>query len=1081
MTKKFFRLLGMACLMVALPFALLAQTPEARLMRFPAMSADQIVFSYAGDLYTTALNGGLARKLTNHPGYEMFARFSPDGKSIAFTGQYDGNTEIYKIPSQGGVPARLTYTATLQRDDISDRMGPNNITMTWTRDGKGIVYRSRKQTFNDFKGQLFIARPEGGLSEELPLPAGGFCSYSPDGSKLAFNRVFREFRTWKYYQGGMADDIWIYDFKTKQTINITNNKAQDIMPMWFGDEIYFLSDRDRTMNLFAYNLITKQTRKVSNYTEYDIKFPSAGPNGIIFENAGYLHIFDITTQKINKLNIQIADDFGWSRSQIKDASQFMNRIDLSPDGQRLVISARGDIYSVPAKSGITRNLTQSSGAHDRDAVWSPDGKWIAFVSDKSGEFEIWVQKQDGSEPAKQITKNADTYTYQIAWSPDSKKLLFSDKKLRLQYVDVESAKVTLVHKSKLGELNDYDWSPDSRWIVYTEPLPNNFGKVMIYDTQNNKSYAVTDEWYNSRSGTFSRDGKYLFFISDRDFNPIYSQVEWNAAYRDMSRIFMVPLLLTTPNPFAPENNEVSIDSPKAEEKGSESKAVNIDVQGLSDRIVALPVSASNYFNLWALSGKIYYSERSFNGRETSLKMFDLKTKKETELGQGYGFSISFDGKKMMLRKGNRLSVIDLPSSTVKAEEAVDLSGMKVMVDLKLEWEQIYNEAWRQMRDFFYVENMHGVNWPKMKEKYAVLLPYVNNRHDLNYLIGELIGELNVGHAYVNGGDVVQVERVKLGLLGARLSKDKSGYFRIDQILEGQTWSKTLRSPLQDLGINAKEGDYILAIDGKSTKDMADIYSALVGKANRQVMLRINSTPSEEGARNVVVVPIDSEADLYYYNWVQNNIRLVSEATNGEVGYIHIPDMGPDGLNEFMKHFYPQLAKKALIIDDRGNGGGNVSPMILERLNREVQRGNMQRNVEVPGQTPRQMMLGPKVLLINNYSASDGDLFPYGFRKYGLGKIIGVRTWGGVVGIRGSLPFIDGADLRKPEFASYSSEASEWIIEGVGVDPDIVLDNDPAREYQGIDDQLNKAIEVVKEDLKNYKAIPAIPKGPDKTK
>lgn len=1096
MNRLFYSFL-LSAFLISIPAVLVAQN-ETRLLRFPTIHDNQIVFSYAGDLYTVPANGGMARKLTSDVGYEMFSHFSPDGKTIAFTAQYDGNTEIYTMPAQGGVPVRLTITATLGRDEISDRMGPNNIVMGWTPDGKNIIYRSRKQTFNDFIGQLFTVPVTGGMSQELPLPAGGFCSYSADGKQLAYNRVFREFRTWKYYKGGMADDIWIHDFATKKTRNITNTVNQEVFPMWFGDEIYFCSDRDRTMNLFCYNLKTNQTRKVTNYTEYDIKFPSAGDNRIIYENGGFIYIFDIKTQTSTKVSIQIADDLITSRNELKDATRFMRSVNPSPDGNRIVASGRGDIFSVPVKEGITRNLTSSSNAHDREGFWSPDGKWIAYLSDASGEYEIYIIKQDGSEPAIQLTSGADTYKFTIRWSPDSKKILWNDKMLRLQYIDIDSKKVTLVDKSKVWEFGSFNWSPDSRWITYSRALENNMGQIMIYNVADGTKHEITDQWFSSDEPVFSGNSKYLIFTSDRTFDPIYSNVEWNYAYENMTKLYLVTLTKDTPSPFAPTNDEVNTEEskdkkdakPAKEDKSKkndkadkkepepEIKPVKIDLEGIQQRIIEIPVEAGNYRNIWSVDDKIYYNIS--NDRGNWAKVYDLKLKKETELGTDLSFDITYDGKKMLVRQKNKYAMIDLPSSKITTEKYIDLSDLKIWVNNRQEWKQIYDEAWRQMRDFFYVPNMHGLDWKAMHDKYAVMLPFVNNRDDLTYLIGELIGELSIGHSYISGGEHKPVEKIKLGLLGAQLSKDASGYFRIDSLLLGANWSPGLHSPLTDVGVGAVKGDYITSVNGKSTREMPDIYAALINRAGKNVELTLNSSPAE-GGRKVLVVPVDDESKLYYYTWVQNNIRKVDKATNGQVGYIHIPDMGPEGLNEFVKYFYPQLAKKALIIDDRGNGGGNVSPMILERLSRVIQRSNMARNVETLGHTPNQMMLGPKVLLINNYSASDGDLFPYGFEKLKLGKVIGKRTWGGVVGIRGSLPFVDGADLRKPEFASYSADESKWIIEGHGVDPDIDIDNDPSREYDGIDDQLNKAIEVILDELKSYKEQPPIPAAPDKSK
>jgi len=1073
---------------------------EARLMRFPAIHGNQIVFSYAGDLYLVDRSGGSAKKITNDEnGSEMFARFSPDGKQIAFTGQYDGNTEIYLIPSQGGIPKRLTYTATLDRDDVADRMGPNNIVMTW-RDNENIVFRSRKQTFNSFKGQLFLANVKGGLSEELPLPCGGFCSYSPDKTKLAYNQVFREFRTWKYYHGGMADDIWIYDFKTKQVENITKTLAQDIFPMWTGDKIYFCSDRDRIMNLFVYDLNTKETKKVTNFTEYDIKFPSLGDNAIIFENGGFLYLFDLITQKSEKLTIRIVNDLITGRNQLKNAGKFINSFSLGPDGKRVAFNARGDVFTVPANTGITKDLTNSPGIHERDVAWSPDGQYIAFISDKTGEDELYLIKQDGASDPIQITKNADTYKYAAIWSPDSKKLLWADKLLRLQYIDIDTKGVTIVDQSKDWEFNEYNWSPDSKWITYARPDRSAETKIYIYELASKNKYPVTDGWYDAGSPAFSDDGQYLFFTSDRDFNPIYSATEWNHAYGEMTKVYFVTMAKSTPSPFVPENDEVSIkkegtgstsddkgdkkDLKNDEKKEGEPKPdiiMKVDVDGIIDRIVALPVEVSNYWNVNAVGENVYYIKAG-RGLKPSLMVFNLKEKKETPVVSDFnGYEISFDKKKMLLNGNGMYAVVDLPKGKIEIKDYVDLSNMNIMVDVKAEWNQIYNEAWRQMKYFYFAPNMVGVNWENIRKKYEPLLPYVNHRNDLSYILGEMVGELSTGHTYVEGGDKPQPNRVKMGLLGARLSKDASGYYKIDKILRGENWTKTGRSPLTELGVDVKEGDFIIAVNGKPTKGMTDIYESLMNTAGKQVELTVNGSPSESGVRKTIVIPTEDESQLYYFNWVQGNIKKVNDATNGEVGYIHIPDMGPEGLNEFVKYFYPQLSKRALIIDDRGNGGGNVSPMIIERLARVMTMVTMSRNTSpAPGRLT--MNWGPKCILIDQYSASDGDLFPYQFKKLGIGKAIGVRTWGGVVGIRGTLPFIDGGSLRKPEFAPYDTEGKKWIIEGEGVEPDIWVENDPAKEYAGEDEQLIKAIEVIKEELRNWpEGLPPIPAFPDKSK
>lgn len=1065
---------------------------EARVLRFPAIYGDQIVFTYAGDLYTVPVKGGVARKLTSHEGFEIFARFSPDGKYIAFTGEYDGNREVYLIPKEGGIPKRLTFSATLSRDDVSDRMGPNNIVMGWMHDNKHIVFRSRMREWNDFNGQLYLTSVEGGIPEQLPLPRGGFCSFSPDDRKLAYNRIFREFRTWKRYRGGMADDIWTYDFETKKIENITNNPAQDIIPMWSGNKIYFLSDRDeqKKMNLYVYDLTTKKTKKLTNFTEFDIKFPSMGPKAIVFENGGYIYRFDLKQEEFQKVPVVIADDIPFSRSKIINVKDKITNYEISPDGKRALFGARGEIFTVPAKYGNTRNLTNSSGIHERNSKWSPDGKWIAFISDASGEDEIYIISQDGSGSPIQITKGADTYKYQIYWSPDSKKILWSDKLLRLNYVNIETKEVMQVAKAKRWEIRDYSWSPDSNWIAYSKPEEKEMTKIYLYNCLTKKTYGVTDGWYSSYSPSFQSDGKYLFFVSDRDFNPVYSRVEWNYAYLSMARIYLVTLSKDVKSPFEPQSDEVTLKKeeekkPMKSEKGESKKEalkIKIDPESLKDRIISLPVQVANYRHLTSVGDKIYYMMRSDREKKPSLKMYDLKQKKETSLGNINDYEISCDQKKMLVSQDKSYAIIGLPHAPIKIKDKLDLSHLEMKVNLREEWNQIFNECWRQMKYFFYAPNMNGVDWEGMKRRYQPLAQSVNHRADLTYIIGEMIGELNSGHTYVGGGDMPRPKRINIGLLGAKFRKDeKTGYYQITKILKGQNWDKSLRSPLTEIGVGVKEGDFLIAIQGKSTNKMADMYEALLNTVGKQVKLRVNSKPEEKGSREVVVVPVKDELSLYYYNWVENNIEKVNKATNGKVGYIHVPDMSRTGLNEFVKHFYPQLRKKALIIDVRGNGGGSVSPMIIERLRRVIAMVGMSRDT-TPQPDPEAIMMGPKVCLMDEFSASDGDIFPYRFKKHKLGKLIGKRTWGGVVGIRGSLPLVDGGFLMKPEFAPYSVDGKEWIIEGRGVEPDIYVDNNPVKEYANIDQQLNKAIEVILEELKTKEQkLPKIPPFPIKKK
>lgn len=1057
-----------------------AYAEEARLLRFPHIQGDQVVFSYAGDLYTTGLKGGQARKLTSDKGYEMFPRLSPDGKYIAFTGQYDGNTEVFVIPSQGGEPKRLTFTATLDRDDLGDRMGPNNIVIGWTPDSKNILFRTRQFTFNDFTGQLMTVPVEGGDAVEIPLKNGGFASYSPDGKKMAYNYVFREFRTWKRYQGGMADDIRIFDFDTKKSEKITDHKRQDIIPMWSADgrKIYFISDRDDIMNLYVYDLNTKTTRQLTFNKDYDIKFPALGGNQIVYEYGGDLYRFDTQSEKASKIPVEINNDQNWSRPEWKDVSRQISTIDVAPGGERIVLSARGDIFTLPAKEGITYNLTNSSNANDRYPQWSPDGKWIAYISDKSGEFNIWLRDAVSGEE-KMLTKDLKTYIFGLKWAPNSQYILWSEKRNTLNLTEVATGKTKVVANSGNGPINAYNWSQDSRYITYVEPAKE-MNDIIIYDRNNGEKQRITDGWYQTASPNFSKDGKYLVFVSARSFNPTYSNTEWNHVYNNMTKVYVLPLTRDAAIPFAPENDVPAIHlqenakaKSKKEAKNTKTEeSIEYDYSGIDNRIIELPVLPSNYYSVHMIGDNIYYN------RGGSTYMYNLKDKKETDLNANVSFNSTY--RKAIARSGKKMQIIDIPRSPVSISQPIFTGNLRKLVNYREEWMQIYNESWRQMRDFFYAKNMHGVDWEAIGEKYRVLVPYVNHRTDLTYLIGEMIGELSVGHAYSANGEHPSPQRIPMGLLGARFEKDGSGYFKITEIIEGANWNPATRSPLTMPGVNVKAGDYILAINGKSLKETNNVFSELIGLNGKTTELEVNSTPDLKGARKVLVTPLEDESQLYYYNWVQNNIRKVNEATDGQVGYIHIPDMGVAGLNEFVKHYYPQLGKKALIIDDRGNGGGNVSPMITERLLREPHFFTMHTNQTEGSVSPVGTFLGPKVLLVNEYSASDGDLFPYRFKFNKLGTVIGHRTWGGVVGYSGTIPVVDGGSIVTPSYAPFAADGSGFIIEGHGVEPDILIENDPYLEYKGEDRQLNKAIEVILEKLKTEgKEIPAIPAFPVK--
>jgi tricorn protease len=1096
-----------ATLLVGLLIGMISgRAEEARLLRFPTLHGGNITFGYAGDLYTVPAGGGVARRLTSHVGYEMFPRYSPDGKWLAFTAQYDGNTEVYVMQAEGGEPRRLTWTATLDRDEVSDRMGPNNIVMGW-RDAETVVFRTRARQWNPFKGELWQVKVGGGSPEVLPVSRGAWCSFSADGRQMIYNRVFREFRTWKRYRGGQADDLWLHDFNTGLSRALTSDPAQDIFPMWRGDQVYFVSERDEAhqANLWVQDVAGGQARQVTRFTDFAVKFPTLGDNGIVFENGGWIHRLDFASGQVSRVAIEIREDSAIGRDSLRDVSKETAGYDVSPEGNRMVVAARGDLFTLPARNGPTRPLTRTPGIHERDPAWSPDGRWIAYISDASGEDEVWIRPQDGVGEARQLTRDADTYKYGVAWSPDSTKLAWSDKKNRLQYVGLTNATVTVVAQSDAWEIRQFTWSPDSRWIALVLPEPRRFARIQLYSVDTAELVPATDGWFDVGSPEFSSDGKYLFFTSERSFNPTYGSTEWNHVYNDMTRIYLLTLARDTKSPLAPKSDEAKpveprvdappdvaagepaaapAEAPKADESRTAVKAaggkdaskvvVKVDREGLPGRVAVLPPGPSGYGGLVSVGDRLYYRKKG------KLHVYDLDKEKETELGDVEGYVLTADRKKMLVKSGGGFAIVDAPTGKLDlGEKRISLGDLKVDLDRTAEWTQIFTESWRQMRDFFWDPKLHQVDWAAMRQRYEPLIAHVRHRADLSYVIGEMIGELNAGHAYVGGGDLPKVERIPMGLLGAQFERHSTGAYRVTRILPGHNWEPRYRSPLTEIGVDVKVGDYILAINGLVLGGFPDIQAALVGQAGKQVRLRVNSEPVDTGAREETVIPTADEQPLHYLDWVLGNIAAVEKATDGRVGYVHVPDMGVPGLNEFAKFYYPQLHKEALIVDCRGNGGGNVSPMIIERLRREPAMWTVARNGSV-NVDPSGQVLGPKVLLLDQFSASDGDIVAYRFRRHGLGPIIGQRSWGGVVGIRGSLPFLDGGSLNRPEFSRFDLEATDWIMEGTGVEPDITVVNDPGREFAGIDDQLQRAIGEIRQKMAAQPVrVPAPPAAPDK--
>jgi tricorn protease len=1106
---------------LVVPLAISAEMPEGRLMRFPDIHKDKIVFSHAGDLWLVSSSGGEARRLTTDPGLELFPKFSPDGKWIAFTGQYDGNFNVYVMPAEGGQPKQLTFEPDIA--PVPERMGPNNEVITWLPDSQHILFLSRRDTFNDWFGRLFTVSIEGGMPVRLPIDKGGLTSFSPDGTKIAYNRIFRNFRTWKRYTGGMHQQISIYDLKNNTYELVADDPHTSTYPMWHDDIIYFGSDRgpEHRINLYSYNLKTRQVKQLTDFKDYDVDWPSLGPDAIVFANGGYLYTFDLKSQKAKKLTVYLPGDRDLARSRWTNVAHYITDFDISPDGNRAVFTARGDIYTVPAKEGSIRNLTQTPGINEHYAAWSPDSKWLAYLSDRTGEDELYITPQDGMGKEIRITTDGRMTRMPPVWSPDSKKLLFADKDVRLFYVDVDQKTPVFIDQGKYNDITQYVWSPDSKWVAYAKQEENTNSTINLYSLVDKKITPATSSFNNSSSPSFDPDGKYLVFLSERDYNEVLGVYDFEFANPKADRVYLITLRADLPSPFAPRSDEAgkktdeSADKDEAkpgdkEKKEAEDVVKNfrIDLAGIENRVVAVPMAPENIMRVKAGKNGVYYSTGPINGlagplagEEPAIHVYDLKERKDNVLVTGaIPFELSFDGSKLIYAGGaggggeeevgprsQTFGIIDAkPSGTPHkvGDGALNLSSMEMRIDPPAEWNQMFNEVWRQERDFFYDTSMNGVDWAGERARYAPLLPYVADRYDLTYVLGEMIGELGNSHTYTGGGDYPDLHSVNLGLLGVDYELDAaSGLYRFKKIYPGENWDASLRSPLTEPGVVVKEGDYLIAVNGRDLKAPHAPNELFVNTAGQNVTLTVNSQPSATGTHNIVVKPLSTEYPLRQLDMVNTNRRKVDQATGGRVGYIYIPDMSGEGLSQFVKQFFPQIRKQGLIIDVRYNGGGFVDQLIFERLRRVLAGMDSARNF-ASGTIPDVVFNGSMVCITNHYAASDGDIFSYFFKKYHLGPLIGTRTWGGVRGIRGYIPLMDGGYITRPEFSVYALD-SQWVIENHGVEPDIEIDNRPDLVMKGQDPQLEKAIEVVMKAIQEHPKrlaprppdLPAYPNGP----
>jgi tricorn protease len=1047
---------------------------DARLMRYPHINGDQIVFVYSGNLWTVDASGGDARQITSHKGLELFPKISPDGRWIAFSAEYSGSRQVYVMPSRGGQARQLTWYNDV--GPMPQRGGFDNVTLGWTSDSKQILFRSNRTEYGDRMGKYFLVSLDGGMEEPLPVPYGGFGVLSPDDSKLAFTWVDREFRTWKRYKGGRASNIWVYDLENNLSQQITDHLGTDHIPVWYKDKIYFASDRDLWLNIYSYDTSNGEIKQLTFHDDFDVLWP-AGSNGqLVYESGGRLFKIDLETEAVERVSVNIHFDYSNTLPYHKNVKDNIHSTAISPSGNRVLFDARGDIFSVPAGEGTTRNLTLTQGVREIYPQWSPDGKWIAYYSDASGEYEVYLLENSEYATPKQITFDSQGWKYQAEWSPDSRFLLFFDRSMRLQLLDVETGTISVIDTPASSEILHYAFSPDTQWITYTKEGPNGQGAIWVYNILNNEKSRLTDHTFSDFNPVFSHDGHYLFFLSNRDFNMTRSSFEFNYIYNRSTRIFALHLTNDSPRLFEPrETEEGDTGSKRSNKNGDDKVEVNIDFDNVNQRILAFPLPAGTYRNLQAVKdGIVYISGSTFN-------RFKLQEQKSEVIMEGVGNTVmSADGSKFLYTARGEYGVASLSPNQKADAGQLDLGNMSMRIDPPKEWDQIFSDAWRIFRDFFYVENLHEVDWENIRQRYAALLPFLNHRFDLDYMFGEMIAESNTGHAYVDFGDFEQVERLETGLLGAELKADHAqGLYMINKIYEGENWDASRRSPLTQQGIDIREGDYLIRIEGQEVTTRDNPYKYLENRVGKATRITVNSQPTAKGARTYTIHPINSEGELKYLDWVNTRRAIVDELSGGRIGYIHVPNTAIEGNRELHRGMYAYHHKDALIIDERFNGGGFIPDRMIELLSRETHALWHMAGRE-PMRTPGVAHDGPKAMLINQYSSSGGDAFPYFFRQKNLGTIIGTRTWGGLVGITNNARLSDGGYIHVPRFGIYNQEG-EWIIEGVGIYPDIEVVDAPHLVARGQDPSLEKAIEVLLKELEeNPPRIWPTPVGPDRS-
>ncbi|MBO0725285.1 MAG: PD40 domain-containing protein [Blastocatellia bacterium] len=1071
------------------------------LLQKPTLSKTHIAFAFAGDLWIAPREGGEATRLTTGVGVETNPIFSPDGTMIAFTGQYDGNTDVFVIPASGGEPRRLTYHPAV------------DTAVAWTPDGKNILLRSSRSSYSRFQ-RFFTIPVEGGFETEVPLPMADEGAYSPDGSKLAYTPLAPAFAQWKNYRGGRATKIWIANLSDSSVTEIPRQNSNDFNPMWPQGEagkVYFLSDRQGRFTLFDYDTKTKRvTQLIRNDgpNALDIKSASAGPDAIVYEQFGEIKLYDLKTGKTTKVNITLNADLASVRPRYEKAAGRIANAALSPTGARAVFEARGEIISAPADKGNARNLTNSPGVADRDPAWSPDGRWIAYFSDESGEYALHLSPQSGLGDVKKIDLGSPpSYFYSPVWSPDSKKIAYTDKRLNLWYVDIEKGAPVKVDTNTYDNpwrVMDPDWSPDSKWITYTKQLKNRMCAVFIHSLESGKSSQITDGLSDARFANFDKNGKYLYFTASTDAGPTTGWLDMSAFPHQTTRsVYVVVLKKGEASPLAPESDEEKVAEEKTSEKkegekggqGDKEKAeaakpsdkkeppkVTIDFEGIGQRILALPIPARDYVGLSvAKPGVLFIAEGAggglLGGGAMTIHKFELEKKKFEKAQENVtSFTLSANGEKMLVGVGfgaaRRYTIMPTMTPAKPGEGVVKIDDMEVYVDPKAEWKQMYNEAWRLQRDFFYDPGLHGLDYEGSKKKYEAWLDGVAHREDLNYLFREMLGNMSVGHHNSGGGDAPQPNSVSTGLLGCDF-KVENGRYRFAKIYNGENWNPQLRAPLTEPGVEVKADDYLIAVNGREVRSTENVYSFFESKANKQVLIKVSANADGSGAREYTVVPVANETGLRNLDWIESNRRKVDQLSGGKLAYVYLPDTANGGYANFNRYYFSQIDKGGAVIDERFNGGGTAADYIIDYMRRPLMNRWATREGE-DFSTPSASIYGPKVMIINEYAGSGGDLMPWLFRKAGVGPTVGKRTWGGLVGIYDYPQLIDGGSVTAPRVAFYNLQG-EWDVENHGTPADVDVDFDPAAWRQGKDTQLEKAVQVAMDLLK--KNPPLKPKKP----